>query len=71
MRKFEGEKLGLRAKETDKLISIYPEILKGTDDEISKTVRDWFYKQACANEDILLTAYVDVLTQEEIQSRNL
>lgn len=71
MKKFEGEKLGLRKKDTDELISIYPEIIKGTDAEIDKTVRDWFYKQACANEDILLTAYVDVLTEEEIRSRNL
>lgn len=30
--------------------------MNGTDHEIAKTVRDWFYKQACANEEILRTA---------------
>lgn len=71
MGKFEGKKVGLRRKENNDLIALYPENVKGTDAEIDKTVRDWFYKQECANEDILLKAYVDVITEEEMRSRNL
>ena len=48
-----AEKVGLRDKETQKLIAVYPLQAEGTDDEISETVRDWFYKQSCAAEDRL------------------
>jgi len=67
MGKFEGQNVGLREKDTDKIIAVYPEVVNGTDQEINKTVRDWFYKQACANEDILRTAYVDVIEDVEMK----
>ena len=63
-----AEKVRLRNKETQKLIAVYPFKAEGTDDEISETVRDWFYKQSCAAEDRLLTAYVDVLTEAELKA---
>ncbi|ABW18415.1 hypothetical protein [Alkaliphilus oremlandii] len=66
MSKLQGEKLGLRENETNRLISIYPYEVKGTDAEIEKKVKDWFYKQGCANEDVLLNAYVDILKDQEI-----
>lgn len=66
MGKFHGEKLGLRENESNRLISIYPYEVKGTDAEIEKKVKDWFYKQGCANEDVLLNAYVDTLKDQEI-----
>ena len=66
MSKLQGEKLGLRENETNRLISIYPYEVKGTDAEIEKTGKDWFYKQGCANEDVLLNAYVDILKDQEI-----
>lgn len=71
MNKFQGQKLGLREKETNKLISVYPYEVEGTDSEINKSVRDWFYKQDCGNDDILLNSYVDVLTDDEVKSRGL
>ena len=72
MIKFEdAKKIGLRAKGTNKIIAIYPDELKGTNKEIEKTVRDWYYQQSCGAEDDLLSAFVDVLTDEEIKSRNL
>ena len=61
MGEFQGKKVGLKEEGTHKLIAAYPETMNGTDHEIAKTVRDWFYKQACANEEILRTAYVDVI----------
>ena len=70
MSKFENaEKIGLREKETNKVLAVYPYKAEGTDAEINKIVRDWYYQQSCAAEDQLLTAYVDVLTDYEIQSR--
>ena len=70
MGKFESaEKIGLRDKETDKLLAVYPYKAEGTDAEINKIVRDWYYQQSCAAEDQLLTAYTDVLTDHEIKSR--
>ena len=70
MSKFESaEKLGLRDKETNKLLAVYPYKAEGTDAEINKTIRDWYYHQNCAAEDQLLTAYVDSLTELEIRSR--
>ena len=62
-----AEKVGLRDKETQRLIAVYPLQATGTYEEISETVRDWFYKQSCAAEDRLLTAYVDVLTEAELK----
>lgn len=61
-------RIGLRDKATQKLIAVYPFTPEGSDDEVEKTVRDWYYKQSCAAEDQLLTAYVDVLTESEIKS---
>ncbi|SEW36265.1 hypothetical protein [[Clostridium] fimetarium] len=68
MGKFNGvEKLGLRNKETGKLIAVYPNKAEGTDEEISKTVKDWYYKKNCSAEDELLSAYVDLLTEHELK----
>ena len=64
-----AEMLGLRDKETRKLIAVYPFKAAGSDAEIYKAVRDWYYKQSCKAEDELLGLFVDVLTVQEIQSR--
>jgi len=70
MSKFESAKIiGLRDKTTKKLIAVYPYEVNGGDAEIEKVVRDWYYEQSCQAEDQLLTAYVDVLTENEIKSR--
>lgn len=62
-----AEKVGLKDKETGKLFAVYPGKIEGTDEEVDKKVRDWYYKQGCANEDNLRNAYVDVLTEKEIK----
>ena len=68
MNKFNGvEKLGIRNKETGKLIAVYPKKVEGTDEEISKTVKDWYYRQHCSAEDELLNSYVDLLTENEFK----
>lgn len=62
------EKVGLRNKGTKKLIVVYPFKPEGTDAEIDKTVKDWYYKQSCSAEDEILNAYVDFLTENELKS---
>jgi hypothetical protein len=70
MNKFaNAEKIGLRDKASRKLIAVYPFQVTGSEAEIEKAVRDWYYKQSCQAEDQLLTAFVDVLTEHEIKSR--
>lgn len=69
MGNFEGaEKIGLRNKDTKKLIAIYPYNPEGTDDEIKMAVKDWYYTQHCSAEEELRNAYVDLLTENEIKS---
>lgn len=72
MGKFAGaNKVGLRSKESGKLIAIYPHNLRGTDQETEKAVRDWYYQTSCDVDEILSYAYVDIVTEEEIKSRSL
>jgi len=62
--KYDGKKIGLREEGTHKLLATYPRITMGTDAEVTKEVKDWYYKQSCAAEDQLLTSYVDVISKE-------
>ncbi len=71
MDKFKNaEKVGLRDKETKKIIGVYPNKVEGTDEEITKIVKDWYYQLSCESENKLLTSYVDILTESEIKERN-
>lgn len=63
-----AEKLGLRDKKTKKLVVVYPFKSKGTDEEIDKTIKDWYYKQSCSAEDEILNAHVDFLTEYEMKT---
>ena len=54
MGRFDGHRIGLREKETNRLITAYPYNVAGTDEEIIKRVRDWFYQTSCSAEDQLL-----------------
>lgn len=72
MGKLESAKfIGLRSEKTNKIIVIYPDKVQGSDKEIDKIVKDWYYQQSCSAEDELLSSYVDALTEDEIKSRNL
>ena len=48
-----AEKIGLKEKETNNILAVYPYRATGTDVEITKIVRDWYYQQSCAAEDQL------------------
>jgi hypothetical protein len=66
MGKLDGRRVGLRDKDTKELVIAYPYEVSGTDEEISKRVRDWYYQTSCEAEDQLLNSYVDRLNNEEM-----
>lgn len=67
----DAKKVGLRSKESGKLIVVYPHNLRETDEGTEKAVRNWFYQTSCSGGKELASAYVDVVTDEEIKSKNL
>jgi len=70
MGKFQGnQKIGLRDNQTKKLIAVYPKKTEGTDAEVEKSVKDWYYTTSCAAEDVLLNAYVDFVTEDELKHK--
>lgn len=62
-----AEKVGLRDRETRKLIAVYPHKPEGSDTEIEDKVKYWFYQQNCAAEDQLRNCFVDAVAKEEQQ----
>lgn len=64
------KKVGLRDKTTEKIVAMYPDKVEGTEEEIIKKVKDWFYNTSCAAEDMLKTLYVDALTDSEVRERD-
>lgn len=72
MNKFDGtKKVGLRSKESGKLIAVYPHNIRETDQSTDKAVRNWYYQTSCGAEEELCSAYVDTVSEEEIKSRYL
>jgi hypothetical protein len=69
MGKFSGSvTVGLRDKETNKLIAVYPKNVEGDYDTIKSEVKDWYYKQDCGNEDLMRNYFVDTLTENELKA---
>lgn len=69
MGKFEGvTHVGLRNKDTGKIVAVYPSKPEGDDNKVRKTVTDWYYRQNCMAEEELRNCYVDFLTDKEIKN---
>jgi hypothetical protein len=67
MRIFEGvPMIGLKDNDTKKVIAVYPQKAEGTDDQIEKSVKDWYYATSCSAEDILTNAFVDKISKDEL-----
>jgi len=64
----DAKRVGIRNIETEELIVVYPHKPVGTDAEIEKAVRDWYYAQDCAAEEKMRNAVVEALTAVEIES---
>lgn len=60
-----AKKVGLRDKETKKIVAVYPYKAEGSDSEIEEKVKFWFYQQSCSAEDQLRDLFVDVVNNEE------
>lgn len=71
MGKLDGQRIGLRDKDTKELIIAYPHITGGTDEQISKKVKDWYYQTSCEAEDQILNSYVDRLNNDEMNKYQL
>lgn len=63
-----AEKVGIRDRDTGKLISVYPHKVEGSDNEIEDKVKFWFYQQSCGAEEQLRNSFVDALTEKELKS---
>ncbi len=69
MGRFENaNRIGLRDKQTGKLIAVYPEKLSGTDEEIENKVKFWYYQQGCSAENVLEHSRVDTLNETELKN---
>jgi len=69
MRIFDGTaNVGLREKDTNKIVAVYPHKVNGHDKDIEKTVYDWFYKQSCSAEEEMKNYYVDILNEIELKT---
>lgn len=64
----DAEKVGLRDKETNRLIAVYPYKIEGSDKEIEDKVKFWFYQSSCSAEDQLRNSFVDVVAPDETKS---
>ncbi len=68
MRKLEGvPRIGLKDKDTKKVIAVYPQKAEGTDAQIEKSVKDWYYTTSCSAEDVLTNAFVDKISKDELK----
>ncbi|HEX3029860.1 MAG TPA: hypothetical protein VHT34_11285 [Clostridia bacterium] len=69
MRHFNGTaSVGLRDKDTNKLIAVYPKKVEFSDTDVEKKVFDWYYTQSCSAENEMENYFVDVLNENEIKS---
>ncbi|TJX14156.1 hypothetical protein E9840_06685 [Tissierella creatinini] len=67
MGRFEGQRIGLRESGTNRLIIAYPFTVTGSDEQIKRRVRTWFYLVTCSAECLLPNTFVDFLNEEEIE----
>lgn len=61
-----SEFVGIRDKDTNRLIVAYPEKVSGTDEEIENKVKFWYYQKDCGAEHRLEHYKVGNLTSREI-----
>lgn len=58
--------VGLRVRDTNEIVAVYPEPVDGLTHEVEKKVKDWYYVQGCANGELLRHCYVDILRENEL-----
>ena len=71
MGKFDGvQQLGIRDKETGKLVAVYAGELEGDDKAKARKALDWYYMKDCTTSEHIEEFYVDNLTDKELKSDN-
>lgn len=69
MGKFDGVKqLGIRDKETGKLVAVYTGELGGDDNAKARKALDWYYMKDCSTSEHIEEFYADNLTDNELKS---
>lgn len=58
---------GVRDKETDELVAVYPYKVNGTDQEIKNQVHHWFYERNSDKCIEVANYYVDTMTPMELK----
>lgn len=71
MGRFDGQRIGLREQGTNELLIACPFTVNGTDEQIDKRVKNWFYQVSCSAESHLPTAFVDFLDEDELERYSL
>lgn len=68
MKHFEGTaNLGLREKDSNKLVAVYPYPVQGDVTDIQDKVFFWYYQQSCSAENDLDNLYIDQLNDNELK----
>ncbi len=68
MRRFDGvPRIGLKDKDTKKVIAVYPQKPEGTDAQVEKIVKDWYYTTSCSAENVLANTFVDKISKDELK----
>ncbi|MFZ5989143.1 MAG: hypothetical protein ACOYWZ_18750 [Bacillota bacterium] len=60
--------VGLRQKDTHRLVTVFPEKVSGNHNEVKEKVFDWYYKQSCSAEHELENLFVDIVSEKELKS---
>lgn len=60
--------VGLREKETHKLVAVYPEPVTGNFNEIEDKVKFWYYQQGCEAGEKVRNYFVDILSENELKN---
>lgn len=61
-------RVGIRNKETNEIVGIYPYKVEGIDQEIEDKVKSWFYPNASEAEKHFANCFVDILSYKELMN---
>lgn len=68
MTKFHGiVNLGIRDKDTEELLVVYPQKLDADKTDAEKVILDWYYKQDCGTSENIENVFVDLVTEKELR----
>lgn len=63
-------RVGIRNKETNEIMGVYPYKIDNSDKEMENKVKTWFYQQATEAEKHFGNCFVDTLSYKELMNAN-